>query len=365
MAGKSFDKTFFISVLLLASSGLLIFVSASMGLLARTGASFSGTAFNQIVFGLIFGSITAYFTSRINYKFWRTYAFYIFLASLLISLLVYVPGLGFSHGGATRWIIIFGVSFQPAELLKIGFIIYFAAWLSGIKDQIKLFRFGMLPFMIISAIIGAILLAQPDTDTFLVIFFAGLAMFISEGGRFRDIVILGLLSVLAIGILVANRPYLMSRISVFLNPASDPLGAGYQVQQSLIAIGSGQITGRGFGQSIQKFNFLPEPIGDSIFAVAAEEFGFVGTISLVVMFLFFAFRGLKIAGSAPDTFSRLTVVGIVILIVVQAFLNIGAMLGLLPLSGITLPFVSHGGTALFFVLAEVGIILNISKYSRS
>ncbi|MFA6535951.1 MAG: putative peptidoglycan glycosyltransferase FtsW [Candidatus Paceibacterota bacterium] len=364
MRDKPLDKPFLVAVFLLAAVGLLIFISASMGLLARTGASFSSTAFNQIVFGLVFGSIAAYLTSRLNYKFWRTYAFYIFLGSLLVSLLVYVPGLGFSHGGATRWIIVAGISFQPAELIKIGFIIYFAAWLSGVKEKIKLFRFGMLPFLIIVGLVGAILLAQPDTDTFMVIFAAGLAMFISEGGRFRDILILGILSLLAIGLLAMQRPYLMSRITVFLNPASDPLGAGYQIQQSLIAIGSGQITGRGFGQSIQKFNFLPEPIGDSIFAVAGEEFGFVGTVSLLLLFLYFTLRGLKIGTQAPDAFSRLVVVGIVILIIIQAYLNIGAMLGLLPLSGITLPFVSHGGTALFFVLAEIGIILNISRYSK-
>jgi cell division protein FtsW len=156
----------------------------------------------------------------------------------------------------------------------------------------------------------------------------------------------------------------MSRITTFLNPSANALGSGYQIQQSLIAIGSGGVTGRGFGQSIQKFNYLPEPIGDSIFAVASEEFGFVGAVTIILLFIFFSFRGLKIATHVPDTFGRLMVVGIVIMVVSQAFVNIGAMVGVLPLSGIPLPFVSHGGTALFMTLAEVGIILNISKTAK-
>ena len=156
----------------------------------------------------------------------------------------------------------------------------------------------------------------------------------------------------------------MSRITTFISPEKNSQGSGYQIQQSLIAIGSGGMFGRGFGQSIQKFNVLPEPIGDSIFAVASEEFGFVGAISIIILFIFFTLRGLKIAGQVPDTFGRLMVVGIVILIVSQAFVNIGAMVGVLPLSGITLPFISHGGTALFMTLAEVGIVLNISKNKK-
>ena len=153
----------------------------------------------------------------------------------------------------------------------------------------------------------------------------------------------------------------MARITTFINPAADPLGAGYQIQQSLIAIGSGGIFGRGFGQSIQKFNYLPEPIGDSIFAVYGEEFGFVGCVLLILLLCFFALRGLKIAARAPDVFGGLLVVGIVILIMTQSFLNIAAMLGVLPLSGLPLIFVSHGGTALFFALATVGIVLNVSR----
>jgi len=167
--------------------------------------------------------------------------------------------------------------------------------------------------------------------------------------------------VVGIVFLAFTRPYIMQRITTFFNPQADALGASYQIQQSLIAVGSGGIFGRGFGQSVQKFTYLPEPVGDSIFAVAAEEFGFVGSVFLLLIFVLFAMRGLKIASRTTNVFGRLVVVGIVIMIVFQAFVNIGAMLGVIPLSGITLPFVSHGGTSLFITLFEVGIILSISR----
>jgi cell division protein FtsW len=205
------------------------------------------------------------------------------------------------------------------------------------------------------------LLLQPDTDNFMMIVFGGIAMYLAGGGKWKYIAILGLVGiVMAVG-LYETRPYIRSRVHTFMHPEADSTGASYQLQQSLIAIGSGGLVGRGFGQSVQKFNFLPEPIGDSIFAVEAEEFGFVGSVVLLACFVFFATRGLKIASRTGETFGRLVVVGIVIMVVAQAFVNIGAMLGVIPLSGITLPFVSHGGTSLFITLVEVGIVLSISR----
>lgn len=363
--GKSMDRSLLITIIALVVIGFFIFVSASLGLLAREGgASFSSVAFNQVFFGIFLGGITLFIVSHIKYRFWRKYALYIFLFSILMTLLVFVPGLGFESGGARRWLSLGPFSFQPSELLKLGFVIYFATWLSGVREKVQSFKYGLLPFMVIMGIVGSILLAQPDTDTLVVIFAAGLAMFIVSGARWRDIGALALTSVTAFAVLAFARPYIMERVLTFLNPTSDPLGSSYQIQQSLIAIGSGQVFGRGFGQSIQKFNFLPEPIGDSIFAVAAEEFGFVGSVALLFLFIFFAVRGLKIATRAPDHFGGLLAVGIVILIISQAFLNIGSMLGVLPLTGLPLLFVSHGGSALLVALAEVGIILNISKYSK-
>lgn len=279
-----------------------------------------------------------------------------------MTVLVFVPGIGFSSGGATRWLS-FGPlpSFQPVELLKLGFVIYFAAWISGVRQKIKSFQFGLLPLVMIIGVISVILLAQPDTGSLLIIIVAGLAMFITAGGRWRDVLVVGLIGIVLLAGLVYTRPYILDRLKTFVNPGADLQGSSYQLNQSLIAIGSGQLFGRGFGQSVQKFNYLPEPIGDSIFAVAAEEWGFVGSTVLIFLFLAFALRGLKIAAGAKDMFGGLLATGIVILITVQSLVNIASMLGVFPLTGMPLLFVSHGGTALFFAMAEAGIILNISK----
>lgn len=358
------DRTLLVIVILLVTIGFFIFSSASLGLLAREGASFSSVAFNQIVFGILGGGIALTILTQVYYRNWRQYAFYIFLFTILLTLAVFIPGLGFSHGGAQRWILIGGFSFQPSELLKIGFIIYMATWLSGMHKVIGTTYKGTLPFVGILAGVGAILLLQPDTDTFLIMATAATAMFVVAGGRWRDVLGMVSVAVLLIVVLMFTRPYVKDRIMTFIDPTSDPLGAGYQINQSLIAVGSGGTTGRGFGQSIQKFEYLPEPIGDSIFAVYAEEFGFIGSVLLIVLLSIFTFRGYKIAAHATDLFGMLLVVGFMTLIVTQAFLNIAAMLGLAPLSGLPLPFISHGGTALLATLAAVGIVLNVSKYQK-
>ena len=250
-------------------------------------------------------------------------------------------------------------------MLKIAFVIYTAAFYASVKERIGTFSHGLLPLIILLGVAGGLLLLQPDTDTFVVLFTALLAMFIVGGGRLRHLLVIILSGVLALTLLVMARPYLMERLTTFINPAADPQGAGYQIQQSLIAIGSGGVFGKGFGQSVQKFSYLPEPIGDSIFAVAGEEFGFVGASFLILLFLALLLRGLKIAARAPDTFSGLLSVGVVILISASAFMNIASMLAIIPLSGLPLSFVSHGGTALFITLAETGILLNISRHQKS
>lgn len=358
------DIPFLISISILVIGGFLIFSSASLGLLSSNGVKYSNVAFNQTFFGLFLGILALIITSQINYKFYQKYAFYFFVLSIFATLLVFVPGVGVEHGGAKRWINLLGISFQTSELLKLFFIIYLSTWLASVKEKVQTFSYGFLPFLILVGIVGALLLSQPDTDTFIITAFAGVTVFLVAGGKWKYIITLGLLGILSLATLAYQRPYIMNRIKTFANPTINVQSSGYQINQSLIAIGSGGFSGRGFGQSIQKFNFLPEPMGDSIFAVAGEEFGFIGTVSIIILFLFFAFRGLKIASRTSDTFGRLVVVGIVIMITAQAFVNIGAMVGVLPLSGITLPFISHGGTALFMTLAEVGIVLNISKNIR-
>lgn len=361
---KGVDRTLLSIIFILVVIGFFIFSSASLGLLAREGARFSSVAFNQIVFGIVGGAFGLFIASQIYYRNWRQYAFYIFAGTLVLTLLVFIPGIGFNYGGASRWILIGSFSFQPSELLKIGFIIYMATWLSGTQKHIADTLKGTLPFLGLLALVGVVLLLQPDTDTFLIMALSGVAMFITAGGKWRDVLIMGVTALLLIAVLAFTRPYIKDRIMTFVNPELDPLGSGYQINQSLIAVGSGGLTGRGFGQSIQKFEYLPEPIGDSIFAVYAEEFGFIGSAILILLLSFFTFRGFRIASHAVDLFGMLLVVGFMTLVVSQAFLNIAAMLALAPLSGLPLPFISHGGTALFAVLFSMGIVLNVSKYQK-
>jgi cell division protein FtsW len=357
------DKLYLTSIALLATAGFFIFSSASLGLLARNGASFQSVALNQTI-GLILGVVAFYIMSRINHKYLKKYAFYILIGALLVNLMLFVPAFTLSHGGASRWINLGFVTFQPSELLKIAFIIYFAAWLSAIKDKIDTVKFAVIPYMVIMGVIGTLLLAQPDTDTLVVIGTTGLIMLFVAGAKIKHLAIICFIGLCLLSAVVAMRPYAFDRILTFFNGAADTQGSGYQIQQSLIAVGSGEMFGRGFGQSIQKFNYLPEPIGDSIFAVGAEEFGFFGSTILVGLYLLFFIRSVKISTNIDDIFGRLTVVGIAILILIESFMNISSMLGIIPLSGMPLLFVSHGGTALIAALAATGIIANISKYQK-
>ncbi len=357
----SFDKPFLFSVIILTIAGFIIFYSASLGILAQNSEKYSSITFSQAVLGLLLGSLAMFGVSRMDYKVLKRYAFWLLLGGIILNILVLFPEIGVKHNGARRWIYLGGLSFQTSELLKLGFIIYFAGLASKLKGKMQTFTFGLLPLLTLLTISGILLLKQPDTDTFLMLIVSGIAIFLIAGGRWRHVLILFLIGVIGMGLLVTTRPYLKDRITTYLHPERESLGSGYQIQQSLIAIGSGGVFGRGFGQSVQKFDFLPEPMGDSIFAVQAEEFGFVGATALILLFAFFLIRGLKIASNTEESFGRLLVVGLVIMITAQAFVNIGAMLNVLPLSGITLPFVSHGGTSLFITLLEVGIILSVSK----
>ena len=361
---RSVDRFFLGLIIALAAIGILSFLSASMGVLAKNPSKFYNILFNQIVLGLGLGTLLMYLASRVNYKFWRKFAFWFFLGSIILTVMVFVPGLGMKHGGALRWVSFGPISFQPVEFLKIGFLIYFAGWLSWVKNKAQNFKFGILPFVILLGIVAVILLKQPDTKNFILIFIAACAMFLLSGIEWRYIFWIGLGAVVLLGILFYTQPYLSNRLKTYIDPSRDPTGSSYQIQQSLIAIGSGGIWGRGYGQSVQKFSFLPEPQGDSIFAVIGEEFGFFGSAILIILYVTFGWRGLRIANTAPDIFSRLLVTGIVILISAQAFLNIASTIAVFPLTGVPLPLVSHGGTSLAMTLGALGIVLNISKYCK-
>lgn len=361
---KPSDKIILLSVIALVVGGFLVFMSASLGLLARSGAQFSDIAAGQFIVGVLGGFIALFVASLIPYRIYKKYSLAIFVVAVLTTALVFVPWIGLEINGAKRWIDLRFITFQPVEFLKLGYVLYLAAWLSNAKSKVKKPLEGLVPFGVITALVAGMLLMQPDTGSFVVIAAAGAAMFVASGARMRDIAIIVLGGVLVLALVIFLRPYALERIHTFLDPSRDPQGAGWQVQQSLFAVGSGGAFGRGFGQSIQKFNYLPEPISDSIFAVYAEEFGFLGALVLIFAFTLFALRGLWVAARAPDMFGGLVAVGIVILITAQSFLNIGSMIGLLPVTGLPLIFVSHGGSALFFALLSVGILLNISRNRR-
>lgn len=356
------DLPFLIVTAILVIAGAFIFASASLGLLARPGGpSVSSVIYNQFLLGLVGGGIVCYLFSRIDARIFRKYAIPIFIIGLITTTFVFIPGLGFEHGGAKRWIHIFGHSLQPAELLKFAAVVFYAALLTETKGRIKTMRGGLLPLVIVIAPIALILMFQPDLGTFGIITFALIGMFLVAGAKKRHLALIIGIGFCVLLLAIFTKPYAMDRIETLLDPTADPRGSGYQIIQSQNAIGAGGVYGRGFGQSLQKFRYLPEPMGDSIFAVAGEEFGLIGTLALIMLYIIFASRGLSVARHAPDKFGGLVVVGIVILMVSQSFINIASMVSLFPLTGVPLVFVSQGGTALATALAEIGVILSISR----
>lgn len=361
---QKINRPFLIITITLTFLGIMIFLSTALGLLAKDGARFASITTNQIGIGLFGGGIIAFITSLIPYRFWGVYSFWLYILGLITLILVFIPGIGFSAGGAQRWILIGPMSFQPVEFMKIGYILFLANYFSSFKKEITTLNHGLYAFLIISGIPALLLILQPDIDNTIIMIGTGAAMYFLAGAKIKHLLLLVCIGLVCLGGLIAVKPYAIDRITTFLDPSADPLTSSYQIRQSLIAVGSGQFFGKGFGKSLQKFQYLPEAHGDSIYAVASEEFGFIGSSLLVVLFFLFLIFGLKIASKARDSFGRLTVLGIVIMITSQSFLNMAAMLGLVPLSGLPLLFVSHGGTALFFTLLSVGIVFNISKHQK-
>jgi len=356
------DRLFFLIVSILVVGGAAVFLSAALGLLARQNADLGHLALTQLVLGLIPGvialAILRFTPPPLLMR--GILPFYIF--SLLLTCLVFVPHIGVHTNGASRWLDIGPVTVQPAEFLKISVVLMFAAYLAKMKSKLSNMRYGLLGFGVIVGIPSLILIMQPNTSTTLVLGATTAAMYFIAGAPWRDFVIILVIALMGLAALIAIRPYLLHRIETFLNPSDNSLTSGYQIQQSLIAIGSGGLLGRGYGQSVQKFNYLPEAVDDAIFAVYAEEFGFVGAIVLILLFLAFASRGFMIAAEASNAFGTFAAAGLTLVITISAFLNIGAMLSLFPLTGLPLPFISHGGTALLAALASVGLILNIAAH---
>ncbi len=358
------DRIFFTLMLTIVFGGLAIFSSAVLGLLARASSSVSQDILLQTTLGLGLGSIAFLVAHNIPLSFIKRATPYLYFASLAFTALVFVPGIGLNLNGATRWIDLGFTTIQPAEFLKIGFVLALSWWLAPRARELANIKKGLIPLLIFLAIPAGVLLAQPNTSTTILLIATGMVMYFAAGAPWRDFGILIILLALTFIVLVSIRPYVLERIKTFIDPSANALGSGYQIQQSLIAIGSGELTGRGFGQSVAKFNYLPEPAGDSIFAVFSEETGFVGATILLFLFVALSARGIVIAGKSRDLFGGLVALGFSFLIIFQAFINICAMLGIIPLTGLPLPFVSHGGTALMAVLIMCGFILNVARHRK-
>ncbi|MCX6787505.1 MAG: FtsW/RodA/SpoVE family cell cycle protein, partial [Candidatus Kaiserbacteria bacterium] len=292
------DRIFFLLVLVIALSGLAIFSSAALGLLARESSSVSRDIMLQSGLGFGLGLLALFAARAVPFGWVKRSAPYIYVATLLFTALVFVPGIGFHSGGATRWVNLGFTTVQPAEFLKIGFVLILAWWLAPRARQLSQPKKGLIPFIVILAVPALLLLAQPNTSTTILFLATGTVMYFAAGAPWRDFGILALIAIAALGTIIFVRPYALERIETFLNPSANSLGSGYQIQQSLIAIGSGGLAGRGFGQSVEKFNYLPEPDGDSVFAVFAEETGFIGALILLALFVALSARGIVIAGNS-------------------------------------------------------------------
>lgn len=350
------------AVFLLLFFGLMMVASASVIKGFQEFGDRYYYAKHQLIYGIIPGLILFLIASKINYRRWIKLSLPLFILSIIGLALVLIPSLSFYHGGATRWITYGFLTFQPSEFVKMIFIIYLAAWLDKKGGKINDARSTFFPFIVITAILGFLILAQPNLGMLGIVALSALALYYVSGVRLSHIFALIILGVSALAIFIKIEPYRLRRFATFLNPQADLLNAGYQINQAVIAIGSGGLFGLGLGQSRQKYNYLPEPFGDSIFAVTGEELGFAGIAALIVLFLIFVWRCFAIAKNAPDNFGKLLVSGITIILVFQFFMNIAAITQFMPLTGVPMPFISYGGSALVSALFGVGVILNVSSH---
>jgi cell division protein FtsW len=356
----SLNKIILISAICIIIIGLLVFLSASIGLMGRNEVKFYSILDSQFK-AYVIGIVAAIVGLFLPYKLYYKYAIFIFVIALLLAIAVLVPGIGFAHGGATRWISIAGFSLQPGEILKISTVFITAWFVKKFQNRFDDVKISAGIFMLIISSVSVIMYLQKDLGTLLIILFTAGAIYFLGGARWQHLFILIIPAVLFVAVYTYKNPYVLARFHVYKNANVDPLGSSYQTKQALIAIGSGGMLGRGPGQSVQKFSFLPEPVGDSIFAVAGEELGFVGATTIVLLFSILIAYTFLYAKKCKDQFARSVIIGICIVFYLQTILNIASMLDLIPLSGDILPFFSQGGTALIVNLFSVGLLLQLTK----
>ncbi len=350
------------SVLLLVL-GLIALISAS----AVIGEQEHGDVYHfvkrQLFLGIFLGLIFAWIVSKINYHSLAKLSLILLISNILLLLLCFIPALQPIGSSANRWLRIVFINFQPSEFIKLTYILFLASLLSrfSLDKRRKMHITPFIVFVCSLAIIGVIIIKQPATGTLIVLALSSVMVYIVAGMSVTQFLSLGLIGILGLVFIIKRTSYRFERILSFLSPGSDPLGKGYHIIQSLIGIGSGGLLGIGFGRSIQKFNYLPESHTDAIFSIIAEEFGFLGSLIIIILFIFLISIGLKIAKRAPDNLGKFLAIGLTCNIGFQAFINIAAMCQLVPMTGIPLPFISYGGSSMVATLISIGILSNIAK----
>lgn len=355
------DGTLVMILILLLLAGLLILFSATY-YTAQDKGSPLGEVFKQL-FGIGLGTAAMLVTSRIPYRFWRNYRVVIagLCASAVLLVLVIIPGIGVYINGSRRWLSLAGVSFQPSELAKMAVVLYMAATLSSGKRDVHKLIFGIVPMLLVPGVMFLLILEQPNLSTAGSILIVSFLMIVMDGARWQHILLM-LAGGLAVGGFYAwSAPYRRERLLSFTNPFAKMHDEGYQLSQSLIAFGSGGVFGMGLGLGRQKYAYLPYPESDFIFAIVGEDFGLVGCVAVIALFVAFLVAGMRVAIACRDRFGALLAAGITCSISVQAFLNMGVVIGILPTTGLPLPFFSAGGTSVSITMAAVGVLLNISR----
>lgn len=358
------DTPLLVTLIGLCVFGLLMLLSASSPLGYQ---KFNDSWYffrHQLLFGVLPGSILFLLLSRIEYRIWKPFAGACLCASIILLILVYVPGLGLKFGGADRWVELGPLRFQPSEFVKVTFLVYLAAWLDARRTQVKSVSEGLLPFVIAVSLIAVLLILQPNTGSMSVIVGSAALLYLVAGAPLGWFALIGAAGALSIALLIKLTPYRAARFMTFLHPELDPKGIGYHINQAYLAIGSGGLFGVGYGHSRQKYLYLPEVAGDSIFAIIAEEMGFFVTVAFLFALGYLIHRCFVIARGAPDVFGAFLAAGIGCWIAVQSVCNIASMVGLLPMTGVTLPFVSYGSSAFIALSIGMGLVASVSRCSR-
>ncbi|NIQ38588.1 MAG: putative lipid II flippase FtsW [Proteobacteria bacterium] len=356
-----FDYTILCVTLILLAFGIVMVYSAS-AILAADKFSDSFYFLKKQALFAAGGTLLMAIAMKINYHLWQKLAYPILVVSLALLVLVLVAGT--KAGGSTRWLYIGSLSFQPSELSKLALVVFLSYFLAKKGEKIRTFQFGFLPTILISGIMILLVIHQPDFGVAMFLGIMVMIMLFVGGTRLSYILTLVLAAIPVVYYLIVKVPYRAQRIMSYLNPWRDPQGVSFQLVQSFVALGAGGVFGSGLGQGKQKLYFLPAPHTDFIYSVVGEETGFIGAVIILGLYLVFSVRGIRVSLGAPDEFGTFLGMGITSLISLQAIINMAVVLGLLPTKGLTLPLVSYGGTSLVVSLVSVGILLNISSYTR-